>query len=112
MYSRSNKQTNKQTKQTIYFNTNYPRKVELVPLNMDYCLLQFEALIFFLGSVYTGEGALPNCNFFKVSLQILNKIIKFASQIAWMQIFIAFQTLVQKFLDVGIIAHASFQREN
>ena len=31
----------------INFNTNYRRQMKLIPINMDYCLLQFDALIFF-----------------------------------------------------------------
>ena len=33
----------------IYFNTNYCTEMKLVPVIMDYCLLQFEVLKFFLG---------------------------------------------------------------
>ena len=33
----------------IYFNTNYHRKMKLVPIIMDYWLLQLDALKFFLG---------------------------------------------------------------
>ena len=32
----------------INFNTNYRREMKLKPFNMDYCLLLFDALIFFL----------------------------------------------------------------
>ena len=31
----------------IYFNTNYRTEMKLVPIIMDYCLLQLDALIFF-----------------------------------------------------------------
>ena len=32
-----------------YSKTNYRREMKLIPINMDYCLLYFDALIFFLG---------------------------------------------------------------
>ena len=39
----------KQKKTTpIYFNKTYLREMKLVPIIMDYCELQFDALIFFL----------------------------------------------------------------
>ena len=44
MYSRSKKKRNT----PIYFNTNYRTEMKLVPIIMDYCLLQFNALKFFL----------------------------------------------------------------
>ena len=50
-------------------NTNYRTEMKSVPLNMDYYLLQFDALKFFLGVRLHG-GSLPNFNFFNVSLQI------------------------------------------
>ena len=33
---------------SIYFNTNYRTEMKLVPINMDYYLLQFDVLKFFL----------------------------------------------------------------
>ena len=39
----------------INYNANYHREMKLVPINMDYCLLQFDALKFFLG-VLQGAG--------------------------------------------------------
>ena len=33
----------------IYFNTNYHTEMKLVPIIMDECLLQFNALKFFVG---------------------------------------------------------------
>ena len=33
----------------IYFNTNYRNRNETGTITMDYCLLQFDALKFFLG---------------------------------------------------------------
>ena len=47
----------------IYFNTNYRTEMKLVPINMDYCLLQFDALIFFLGVRLHGV-TLTNFDFF------------------------------------------------
>ena len=46
--------------------------MKLVPIIMDYCLLQFGALKFFLG-VRLHEMSLPNFNFFNVSLQIFQR---------------------------------------
>ena len=40
----------------IYFNTNYRTEMKLVPVIMDYCLLQFDALKFFLGVRLHGGG--------------------------------------------------------
>ena len=40
--------------------------MKLVPVIMDYCLLQFDALKFFLG-VRLHEAFLPNFNFFNVN---------------------------------------------
>ena len=36
-------------KTPIYFNRYYRREMNLVPIIMDYCLFQFDALKFFLG---------------------------------------------------------------
>ena len=33
----------------IYFSTNYRREIKLIPINMDYCLFQYDALKFFFG---------------------------------------------------------------
>ena len=44
------KKTKKRKKKRIapiYFNTNYPTEMKMVPVIMDYCLLQFGALKFF-----------------------------------------------------------------
>ena len=57
MYSRS-----KRRNTPIYFNTNYRTEMKLVPMIMDYYLLQFDALKFFLGVRLHG-GSLPNFDF-------------------------------------------------
>ena len=62
MYSRSIKKRNT----PIYFNTNYRRKMKLVLIIMDYCLLEFDALKFFL-RVRLHGGSQPNFNFFNVT---------------------------------------------
>ena len=49
----------------IYFNTNYRKEMILVPIIMDYCLLQFDALKFFLDVRLQGEGSIANFNFLK-----------------------------------------------
>ena len=46
----------------IYFSTNYRAEIKLVPIIMDYSLLQFHALNLFLG-VNLHRGSLPNLNF-------------------------------------------------
>ena len=66
MYSRFKK------KITCYFNTNYHTERTLVPIIMVYCLLQFDALKFFLG-VHLHGGSQPNFKFFKVNLQIFQR---------------------------------------
>ena len=59
MYSRSKEKWNT----PIYFNTNYRTEMKRVPVIVDYCLLQFDALNFFL-RVRLHEGSLRNFNFF------------------------------------------------
>ena len=49
--------------------TNNRREMKLLPINMDCCILQFDALKFFL-EVNLHEGSLPNINFFNVNPQI------------------------------------------
>ena len=56
----------------INSNTNNRRKIKLVPLNMDNCLLQFDTLKFFLGVGLHG-GSQPNFNFFNVNHQIFQR---------------------------------------
>ena len=46
--------------------------MKLLPVIMDYCLLQFDALNFFL-EVHLHGGSLPNFNFFKVNPQIFQR---------------------------------------
>ena len=46
----------------INFNTNNRRDMKLVPINLDYCLLQFDALKYFVGVQLHGGGATPNFN--------------------------------------------------
>ena len=54
-------------------NTNYRRKMKLVPMNVEYFLLQFDALKFFLRMSLHG-GSLPSINFFlNVNLQIFQR---------------------------------------
>ena len=49
----------------INFNTNYRKEIKVIPINMDYCLLQFDTLKFFLG-VRLHRGSLHNFNFFLI----------------------------------------------
>ena len=56
----------------IYFHTNYRTAMKLVPIIMDKCLLQFDALKFFLGVRLHG-GSQPNFNFFNLNPQIFQR---------------------------------------
>ena len=49
----------------INSNKNQRRELKLVPINMDYCLLQFHALKFVL-EVRLHGGSPPNSDFFNV----------------------------------------------
>ena len=49
--------------------TNYHREMELVPINMDYCLLQFDEWKFCLGVSVHGSS-LPDFDFFNVNPQL------------------------------------------
>ena len=62
----------KNPKIPIYFNINYRKEIKLVLMKMEYCLLQFYALKFFLG-ISIHEGSLPNFNFFNVNRQIFQR---------------------------------------
>ena len=53
----------------INFNKNSRREMKRVQINMDYCLLQFDALIFSL-EVSLHMRSEPNFNFFNVNPQI------------------------------------------
>ena len=68
MYSSSKKKQNT----PIYFNTNYHTEKKLVPIIMDWCLLQFDALKIFFELRLHG-GSLPNFNFFNVNPQIFQR---------------------------------------
>ena len=52
MYSRSKKKNT-----PINSNTNYRREMKLGPKDMDYCLLQFDTMKFFLEVRLHGGGA-------------------------------------------------------
>ena len=62
-------QKNKNKTTPVYFNRNNCTEMKLVPIIMDYCLLQFDVLKFFLGVRLHG-GYQPNFNFFNVNPQI------------------------------------------
>ena len=59
MYNRSKRKkknktknnNNNKKKKRNYSNTNYRTEIELVPIIMDYCKLQFHALNFFTGEL-------------------------------------------------------------
>ena len=55
------------------FNTNYRRDMKLVPINLVYCLLQFDVLKFFLGVRLHGGRGRPNFNFFNVNPQMFQR---------------------------------------
>ena len=73
LYRRSKKE--KEKKPSTYFNTNYHREMKLVPIIMDYCLIQFDDLKFFLG-VCLDEGSQRNFIFFNVNPQIFQRNCK------------------------------------
>ena len=55
----------------IYFNTNYRTEMKLIPIIMDYYLLQFDALKLLLG-VRLYRGSQTNFNFFNVNTPLLS----------------------------------------
>ena len=59
----------------IYFNTNYRTEMKLVPIIMDYFLLQFDAFKFFLGgpSIWV---SLFNFNFININPEIFHQNCK------------------------------------
>ena len=63
------KKKRKKKRNTPNYCTNNRSEMKLVPVIMDYCPLQFDALIFFLGvHVHGGNITLPpNFNFFNVN---------------------------------------------
>ena len=64
MYVQSVKE--KQQKKTIInSNTSYRREMKFVPINMDYCLLQFDASNFFSGIRLHGDGVYLSLIFFQ-----------------------------------------------
>ena len=68
MYSGSEKKRNT----SIYFDTNYRTETKLVPIIMDYDLLQFDALKFVLGLRPHGKS-LFIFNFFNENSQIFKR---------------------------------------
>ena len=80
---------------------------KLVPIFMDYFLLQFDALKFFSG-VHLLGGSLLNFNFFNINPQIFKRSHKVLFWNCLDTNFHNIQTLVRELLDVGIIANASF----
>ena len=50
--------------------------MKLVPIIMDYCLLQFDALKFLFGVRPHGGGSLPNFNFFNVNPLFFQRNLK------------------------------------
>ena len=65
------KRKKKKKKNPINFKTNNHREMNLIPNKINYCLLQFHALKFFL-RVRLHEGSAPNFNFFQCKSPILN----------------------------------------
>ena len=56
-------------KTPINSNANYRKEMKLVPINMNYCQLQFDALKFFLG-LRLNKLSLPNFILFNVNPHI------------------------------------------
>ena len=88
-------------KKDIYFNTNYCTEIKLVPIIMDYCLLQFHALKFFLGVRLRGRSQ-SNFNFFNVNPQIFQRNRKFHLT----------NCLETNFWDISIISLRVIRRRN
>ena len=65
----SQKKKKKKRNNPTNSNTNYRREMKLVPIIVDYCLLQFGTSNFFLRVRLHGVS-LSNFNFFNVRLQI------------------------------------------
>ena len=65
----------------VYSNTIYRREMKLVPINVDYCLLQVDALKFFLGVRLHG-GLELTLILSMYTTKFFNGIVKFTSQIA------------------------------
>ena len=59
LHAQSVKKRKEKRNTPIYFNTNYRTEMKMVPIIMDYCPLQFDALKCFLG-VRLHRGSLPN----------------------------------------------------
>ena len=68
-------QKKKKRNPPFYFNTNYHTDIKLVPIIMDYCLHQFDALKFFL-RVRLHGGSQLNFDFFNVKTQIFQRNLK------------------------------------
>ena len=67
--------TKQNKKKPIYFNAYYRTEMKLVPTIMDYCLLQYDALKFFL-RVRLHGGSRPHFNFFNVNPQTFQRNLK------------------------------------
>ena len=85
----------------IYFNTNYRTEVKLVPIIVDYCPLQFDALNFFLID-HLHEESQPNFSCFNVNLQICQRKCKVHLT----------NCLETKFHDISIISLRVSRRRN
>ena len=77
----------------IYFNTNFHTETKLVPIIIDYCLLNFDALKFFLGVRLHGRSVLT-FNLFNVNPRIFQRNRKVHLSNCRKQIFTKFLTLV------------------
>ena len=109
MYSRSKKKLNT----PIYFNTNHRTEMKLVPIIMDYCLLQFDALKFFLGvRLHGGRVSQHNFNFFNANFQIFQRNRKVhLTNCQETNFHNIFNISLRIIIDVGIIANANFKEE-
>ena len=56
MFPKCTVEKKRKKKHSIYFNTNNRTEMKPVPIIMDYCLLQFDALKFILGVRIHGGG--------------------------------------------------------
>ena len=85
----------------INCNTNYCREMKLIPINMVYFLLKFDALNVFLGISLHGVY-LPNFNFFNLNSQILQRNRKVHLS----------NCLVTNFHNISIISLRVIRRRN
>ena len=82
----------KKQKSSINSNKNYRSEIKIIPIKMDYCVLIFNALNFFL-VVRLHRVSVPNFIFLKFKpIKFDLECVKFTAKIVWIQIFTTFLT--------------------